>query len=128
MVAKGAGKGNPTVAEQAWRRALLYALPLVALLEGIPLLTMTLNAPLLRWLRRPAPSAAALCLAGAAVAYLLMPLVHHLLRTDGYFYITDSDNFFATSAWLQGALWLTVGVGVWGLARLRVKPSKPIDI
>lgn len=82
------------------------------------LLCMTL---LRWWLRLPVPSANALCLAGAAVAYLIMPLVHYTLGTDGYFYISDSDNFFAMTAWMQGIVWLTAATIIWALTRLRTK-------
>lgn len=40
--------------------------------------------------RIPVPKAATLFLAGLCVAYVLMPLVHHVLGTDGLFYITNS--------------------------------------
>jgi hypothetical protein len=82
------------------------------------LLLMTL---LYRWRRRPVPTVIELCLGGTAVTYLLMPLVHHTLGTNGYFYISDSDNFFAMTAWMQGIIWLTVTIIVWALTRLRTK-------
>ena len=41
-----------------------------------------------RGVRLPVSKATAVLLAGASVTYLLMPLVHHLFGTNGYFYIT----------------------------------------
>lgn len=43
--------------------------------------------------------------AAIAVAYLLMPLLHHLLGTDGYYYISSASNFFPSK--------LPILVGVW---------------
>ena len=71
------------------------------------------------WRHVPAPGAMALCVAGLCLAYLWMPLLHHVGYTDGYAYITDSDNFFARDGLLQVAIWLVVAVAVWGLTRLR---------
>ncbi len=71
------------------------------------------------WRRKPPPGATRLFLAGAIAACLLMPLVHHTMGTDGYFYISTADNFFASNAALQIAAWL-VGAGMAvGIARLR---------
>jgi hypothetical protein len=67
----------------------------------------------------PVPGSAALLLAGLCLAYLLMPLAHHLLGTDGQFYITNSNNFFADSISLQIAIWLLVAIFAWALTRLR---------
>jgi hypothetical protein len=74
---------------------------------------------LLALFRRPVPGAAPLFLAGLSVAYLLMPLLHHVLGTDGLFYITNSNNFFAGTVALQIAIWLLAGGLVWVLTRLR---------
>jgi len=71
------------------------------------------------WRRRPAPGAAQLSTAGLCVAYLLLPLLHHVLGTDGYFYISDSDNFFTSNVPLQVATWLVVAGVAAGLTRLR---------
>lgn len=59
--------------------------------------------------RRPGPGALPMFIAMLFLAYLMMPLAHHLVGTDGYFYISDSDNFFARSVWMQIATWLTLG-------------------
>jgi len=58
------------------------------------------------WRRRSIPSSMELLLAGFAVSYLFLPLIHHLVFTDGYRYITDSENFFARNMLLQMAIWL----------------------
>ena len=59
-------------------------------------------------------------MAGLCVAYLLMPLIHHTCFTDGYYYITDKDNFFArSSVFLQIVTWLLAGGIAWGITRLR---------
>lgn len=61
--------------------------------------------------RPPAPSSQQLAVAGLCVAYLLLPAVHHLGFTDGYYYITTADNFFAEAWPLQIVAWLvTAGV------------------
>jgi hypothetical protein len=91
---------------------------LILLVLGVGwLLFMTL---LYWWRRRPVPSVVELGLGGTAVAYLLMPLVHHILGTDGYFYISDSDNFFAMTVWMQSIIWLTTFAIVWLLTRWRI--------
>ena len=58
-------------------------------------------------------------MAGICVAYLLLPLAHYLFFSDGYFYITDSDNFLAGSIPLQLLTWLLTAVLVWALVSLR---------
>lgn len=71
------------------------------------------------WRRRPVPSAMGMFAAGLCVAYLVMPVVHHLIGTDGYYYISDSDNFFARSGVLQGLTWLVAGGMALGVKWLR---------
>ncbi len=71
------------------------------------------------WRRTPVPSTLTLFVAGLAVAYLFMPLVHHLLGTDGYFYISDSDNFFSRSAPVQLLTWGVSAAVALGVTRLR---------
>jgi hypothetical protein len=85
----------------------------------IALLWLLLLTGVLYLLRIPVPSAAKFLLAGFCTAYLLMPLVHHVVGTDGYFYITDSANFFADSLIVQGIVWLAVGMLAWALTHLR---------
>ena len=62
----------------------------------------------------------ALILAGCSVAYLLRPFVHHALATDGYFYLTNSDNFFARGLGTQLWAWLATALVAWSIVRLRV--------
>jgi hypothetical protein len=89
-----------------------------SLLAGCAWLAL-MTAARRRW-RRAMPPAGALLAAGAAWAYLLMPLAHHLFFTPaGYKYISTASNFFAFNPWLQGATWiLVVGVAL-GISRLR---------
>ena len=60
-----------------------------------------------------------LFLAGCCVAYLLIPLVHHMLDTDGYFYLTNSDNFFARGLGIQLVAWLGTALVSSGIVLLR---------
>jgi hypothetical protein len=95
-----------------------WTLMLVAALVAAAVWLLSVTA--LRTLFRiPVTSAAMLFLAGLCMAYVLMPLVHHVLGTDGQFYITNSNNFFADNVALQIAIWLLVAGLVWGLTRLR---------
>lgn len=71
------------------------------------------------WRRTSVPSSVAVFTAGLCIAYLSMPLVHHLIGTDGHFYISDSDNFFANNRLLQVAVWLTAAVLAVGVTWLR---------
>jgi hypothetical protein len=71
------------------------------------------------WRRTSIPGAVAVFIAGLCVAYLLMPLVHHVSFTDGYYYISDKDNFFARNGALQIIAWLVVAVIALGVTRLR---------
>ena len=54
----------------------------------------------------PMSSAVTLFVAGACVAYLFLPLLHHVAFTDGYYYISNSNNFFADDLTYQSAAWL----------------------
>ena len=66
----------------------------------------------------------ALAIAAICVAYLCLPFMHHLLGTDGYFYITDSDNFMAGSIGLQLVVWAISAFIIWGLVGLRTELAK----
>jgi hypothetical protein len=72
------------------------------------------------WLRIPVDGSAFLLLAGCCVAYLLLPFLHHTLGTDGYFYLTNSDNFFARRWGAQLLAWLVTVLVAWGIMRLRL--------
>ena len=71
------------------------------------------------WRRRPMPSRRELFVAGLCVAYLAMPLLHHVGFTDGYYYISDADNFFARDARLQLVIWLVILLLAAGVTWLR---------
>ncbi|MCL4251235.1 MAG: hypothetical protein KJ065_24005 [Anaerolineae bacterium] len=83
----------------------------------------------LRWWRRTKPpSAWAWLAAGLILAYLLLPLIHHVFSTTesynltdpGYFvYISDADNFFARDGLLQIGVWVGVVLALLGLTRVR---------
>lgn len=71
------------------------------------------------WRRQSGPGAMGGFVAGLYVAYLVMPVVHHLFGTDGYYYISDSDNFFARSEELQAFTWIIAAGIALGVAWLR---------
>ena len=71
-------------------------------------------------LKRPPISAMTLFIAGLCVAYPGMSILHHVMFTDGYFYITDSDNFFSRNIPLQVGIWITVWLLCMGISRLQV--------
>ncbi len=48
-----------------------------------------------------------------------MPLVHHVIGTDGYYYISDSDNFFARDVAVQIVSWLVSAALALGVTALR---------
>lgn len=98
------------------REAAMRLMPVAAVvMTALWLVAISL---LRRWRRRPSTSYGALIASGVAVAYLLMPLVHHVLGTDGYFYITDSANFFAHGV-RPALMWLAAAALAWGAAWLR---------
>lgn len=93
---------------------LLLSVPLVVGLAILGSLTI-----LRRLLPRTSPPLRALVVSGLCVAYLLLPLVHHVLGTDGLFYISDMDNFFSRNPLVQVLTWaLTTGLA-WAVSRLR---------
>jgi hypothetical protein len=64
------------------------------------------------WQRLPVPGAVTLFIAGLCVAYGLLPLMHNLYvwTVDGYYYISNSNNFFSDYLTCQLAAWLAAGV------------------
>ena len=60
-----------------------------------------------------------LALAAACFTYLFLPLLHHVFGSDGYFYISDSDNFFAGSIAMLLIAWGITAVIIWLLLALR---------
>jgi hypothetical protein len=90
----------------------------VGLVVGLGLLLLITG--LYVWWRTPIPKASAVFVAGLCVAYLLMPLIHHVSFTDGYGYISGKDNFFAkSSVMLQIVTWLMAAGIAWGVTWLR---------
>jgi hypothetical protein len=89
----------------------------VVFLAGVAWLLIVTGARV--WRRTPVLRATEVFIAGLCVAYLLMPLLHHVMFTDGYYYISDSDNFFATNVALQIVTWLIAAAMVAGVTRLR---------
>jgi hypothetical protein len=85
------------------------------------------------WKRAERPDAIALFVAGLNVAYLFVPLVHHLffstdegswLDPDYFTYIPSADNYFARSAWVQIGVWLVVAGVALGISRLRARLAR----
>jgi hypothetical protein len=109
-------------------RAFYIAFHLAMLGAGIAAsLALTLLYALCR--RLEPPRAMQAYVAGLNVAYLLVPLVHHLfvstdegtwLDPDYFTYIPSADNYFARRAWVQLAVWLAVALIALGVHRLRV--------
>jgi len=71
------------------------------------------------WLHRPGIGPRPIFLAGIIGAYLFLPLLHHVSFSDGYYYITDADNFLARSLFLQAGIWLLAAGLAIGFFRLR---------
>lgn len=69
--------------------------------------------------RRRVPRTIALFTAALSVAYLFLPALHHVGFTDGYYYISDAQNFFAGRWVLQVAAWLVTGGVTLGVSSLR---------
>jgi hypothetical protein len=65
-----------------------------------------------------------LAAAAACMAYLFLPLLHYVIGTDGYFYITDSDNFLAGTILLQLLVWVITALVIWALLTLRARLEK----
>jgi hypothetical protein len=86
---------------------LLIALGLLA--AGVLWLLLVTGARV--WRGMPVWGVAKRSVAGVTVAYVLMPLVHHVIGTDGYYYISNSGNFFARAAALQAVAW-AVALGI----------------
>jgi hypothetical protein len=66
------------------------------------------------------PTVQELLPAGFALAYLFLPLVHHLFFTDGFYYITDRDNFFARNPLVQIVIWLIALAALFVINALRI--------
>ena len=78
------------------------------------------------WRRQPPSSPLATLCAGLAVAYLGMPLLHHLVFTPpDYRYISAGANFFASSAPMQLTVVASAALIAMGAAALRRRWSPP---
>ncbi len=71
------------------------------------------------WRQAPTSSWLSMLVAGFDVSYLLLPLLHHVGFTDGYTYITNSDNFFDRDALRRTGAWLLTAALAWGVSRFR---------
>ncbi len=112
------GVGLERVSDWLARGRIIYIWSMVlATIIGLGLLTLVTLFRI--WQRQPDPGPASLFLAAICVSYLLTPLVHYVSFTDGYYYITTADNFFARNAWLQIALWLLAAALATGISKGR---------
>jgi len=97
----------------------------VTLAGAFGLLVMTA----LRWWRRvKMPSVGAWFAASLIIAYLPLPLIHHIFSTTesssvlapgAFVYISDADNFFTRDGLLQIGVWVAVLLLLFGMTRLR---------
>lgn len=93
------------------------AIAVISVLGGLILLFALSALRLWRgWLM---PEWRELLVAGLCVAYLLMPLIHHVGFTNGYYYISDADNFFTRRVTSQLAIWLSLILLAMGVSWLR---------
>ena len=100
------------------------AMHLVLIIAGIALL-LVMTVFYRRWRRTEIPSATACYVAGIDVAYLLLPLCHHLFGSgDTFVYISDAGNYFARSLPLQIGVWLVVALIAVGTTRLRTRTPR----
>ncbi len=99
-------------------RGLVWPTWVIGAALGGGVILLVIMTILRAWWRTANPTAWELLAAGLSGAYLLMPLLHHLGFTDGYYYISDALNFFSKHWPLQIAAWLlaagvAVGVTQW---------------
>jgi hypothetical protein len=78
------------------------------------------------WWRRPMPSARELSLAALIVAYVALPFLHYTVGTNGYFYITNMDNFFSRDLAVQAFTYLATGTVIAVVTRLRHRHAAPV--
>lgn len=101
-----------------------WRLTMALLLMPFGILWLLLLSLLRAGLHVPVDGGASLLLASFCITYLWLPFVHHTLATDGYFYLSDSDNFFAHSLGVQILAWLVAALITWGIVQLRVALAK----
>jgi len=97
--------------------------PMLILPAGLvfTLFSALLTSGVYRRRRIESPTISVYLAAGLNVNYLFMPLLHHIGFTDGYFYITDSDNFFARNLLFQAPAWLITSGAAWAITQLRLR-------
>jgi hypothetical protein len=100
-------------------RSYYIAFTILSMAAGLFLLFLLTALRL--WRRLPMPDWSELIVSGLCVAYLLLPLLHHAGFTDGYYYISDADNFFTRDVGLQMTIWFTAGLLVAGISYLRAR-------
>jgi hypothetical protein len=99
------------------------ALPLAGLVAAA--LSLAALTGLRRWRRVAHSSARSIFASGLVLAYLLMPLLHHVAFTDGYYYVTSSDNFFYQPWGRQAAGWFLAAALAVGTKRVRARIGDP---
>ena len=87
----GAGLALLGLLALAIERSAPWVLALIVLGGGMG--SLALSSGLRLWRHLPPPNGTALVAAGGIVSYPLMAIAHHVVGTDGRFYISDSDNF-----------------------------------
>ncbi len=111
--------GNRAIA--LWARGLRWPAGLIAAGALSALVGLLGATAIYAWRRAPGPTLPTLLLAGFSLAYLLLPLLQYLGvgLSEGYFYISDSDNYFARHWAVQGAAWLATAGLLVALVRWR---------
>ena len=100
-------------------RGTIWPMLLVGGILGGAMMLLVMMTALRVWRRTSNPTTWELFAAGLCVAYLFMPLLHHVGFTDGYYYVSDADNFFAKRWAFQIAAWLLAAMVAVGVTRLR---------
>ena len=65
------------------------------------------------------PTAWELSLAALIVAYIVLPIVHHVVFTGGLYYISDMDNFFSRDLGIQALTFAATAALIWATLRAR---------
>jgi len=97
-----------------------WALFVVAGGSGGAIILLLIMTWLRWWQRKPMPSTLELLVAGLCAAYLVWPLIHHLVFTDGYYYITNMQNFFSERWGFQFLAWAVAGGVALALTKWRM--------
>lgn len=110
----GKGLASPLVA---------YSVALGSIFVG--LIWLAIMTGLRAWRGKSPPSAWAIFIAGLCLSYLLLPLIHYLLATPRYHYITASSNLFASSVSLQLGTFTIAAILAFGITRWRSRIRIP---